>query len=170
MSRKFKTILLLTVILLQLTILPHFTPLGVIPNYALVFAIAVSIICEDQESVVFVALTGFLMDLFTGAPIGLNTLLYMYISIALMAAAGAVYNKSVRVVMPMCFAASFVYEILFGIFSSLLRGAVFYPAAILKVILPVAVINTVIFIPVYIILSKVRFEKKRKGIKYERQV
>lgn len=170
MSRRFKTILLLAVILLQTTVLPHFTPLGIIPNYTLVIAAALAIICEDTEIVVYNTIAGFLLDLFTGAPTGLNTLLYMYISIGIIAATKAVYNKRVRVVLPFCFVASFVYEIFFGIFSSLLRGSAFYPAAILKVVLPVSVINTIIFVPVYLILSKVRFEKKRKGIKYERQI
>lgn len=170
MSRNFKAITLLIVVLLQLTVLPHFTLFSVIPNYVLVFTIVMAIVGEDSESVVFSAVTGFAMDLLTGAPIGLNTLLYMYISIALVMITGTIYNKRIKVLVPMCFVASAVYEVLFGVFSSLLRGAGFYPEAIIKVVLPAAAMNTVIFIPVYLILSRLRFEKKRKGIKYERQV
>lgn len=170
MSRSFKSIILIFAILMQTTILPHFTVFSVIPNYVFVLMIAISIINEDSESVVFAAVTGFLLDLFTGAPVGLNTLLYMYISIAVIVITGRIYIKRIKVVAPVCFIASVIYELVFGILSTLLRNGTFYPLAIVSVVLPVALINTVIFIPVYMVLSRVRFEKKRKGIKYECQI
>lgn len=170
MSRKFKICMMLTVVLLQLTVLPHFKPLSVIPDYTFVFILAIAIICEDTESVVLATVTGFLLDLFTGAAVGVNTMLYMYISIAVIAIAGNIYNKRLKVVLPICFTASFVYQLIFGLLSMLLRRSAFYPEAILRVILSVAAVNSIIFIPVYLILSKLRFEKKRKGIKYERQI
>ncbi len=170
MSRSFKSIILIFAILMQTTILPHFTVFSVIPNYVFVLMIAISIINEDSESVVFAAVTGFLLDLFTGAPVGLNTLLYMYISIAVIVITGRIYIKRIKVVAPVCFIASVIYELVFGILSTLLRNGTFYPQAIVSVVLPVALINTVIFIPVYMVLSRVRFEKKRKGIKYECQI
>ncbi|MBR5535101.1 MAG: rod shape-determining protein MreD [Clostridia bacterium] len=170
MSMKFKSVLILAVIAFQLTVLPHFAPFGVVPNYTLIFVIAVCLISDGVESVIFSGVTGLLMDLFTGARIGLNILLYMYISIALIMVIDAVYNKRLRVVIPMCFVSSFIYELFFGVLSTLLRGATFYAEAVWKVVLPVALINTVIFIPVYIILSRLRFEKRKRGIKYERQI
>ncbi len=170
MSLKFKSVLMAAVILLQLTVLSHFTPLGIIPNYILIFTIAVCIICDSAESVVFAACIGLLCDMLTGAPLGLNTLLYMYIAISAIVVTGVVYTKSLKVVLPLFFASAFLYELLFGVLSSLMRASAFYPAAILDVILPAAFVNTLIFIPVYIVLSKLRFEKKRKGIRYERQI
>ncbi len=170
MSLKFKTTLMAAVILLQLTVLSHFTPLGVIPNYVLIFTIAICIICDSVESVVFSACIGLISDMLTGAPLGLNTIIYMYIAILTIMVTGIVYTKSLKVVVPMCFAASFIYELVFGVLSSLMRTASFYPEAILRIILPAAFINTLIFIPVYALLSHLKFEKRRKGIRYERQI
>lgn len=167
MSRQFKTCVMLAVVLLQITILPHFKPFGVIPDYTFVFVLAIAIICEDAESVVFAAVSGFLLDLLTGAPIGVNTMLYMYISIGAVAISEKIYNKRLRVMLPVCFFASFIYQLLFGILSMLLRRASFYPGQILEVVLPVAAVNSIIFMPIFVILSKLRFEKRRKGIKYE---
>ena len=170
MSLKFKSCLIAAVILLQLTVLSHFTPLGIIPNYILIFTVAICIICDSVESVVFAAVTGLLCDMLTGAPLGLNTILYMYIAIALIIGISIVYTKKLKVVVPLCFVSIFVYELVFGALSSLMRTSHFYPEAILNVMLPAALVNTLIFIPVYMVLSHLKFEKKRKGIKYEQQI
>lgn len=170
MSLKYKSVMLAVVILLQLTVLSHFTLFGIIPNYILVFTLAICILCDSIESVVFAACIGLFTDMLTGAPMGLNTIIYMYIAIFSIAVTGLVYTKSIKVVAPMCFVAAFAHELIFGVISSLMRGAAFYPEAIIKVVLPASFVNTLIFIPVYFILSKLRFEKRRKGIKYERQI
>ena len=170
MSIKFKTCLTLAVVLLQVTVLSHFTILGIIPNYVLIFTFAICIISDGIDSVVFAAATGLLCDMLTGAPLGLNTIIYMYIAIFSIAVIGVVYTKKLKVVVPMCFVSAFLYELVFGTLSSLMRTSRFYPEAIWKVMLPAAFINTLIFIPVYMVLSRLRFEKKRKGIKYEQQI
>lgn len=170
MSLKFKIGLMTAVILLQLTVLSHFMPLGIIPNYILIFTIAICVICDSIESIVFATFIGLACDMLTGAPLGLNTIIYMYIAIASIAVTGVVYTKTLKAIVPMCFVMTFIYELIFGVLSSLMRASGFYASSILKVVLPAAVINTIIFIPVYIVLSKMRFEKKRKGIRYERQI
>lgn len=170
MTKKFKALVLMAVIFLQVTVLSHFTPFSVIPNYTFVVIVALSLVSPNVETVMFSFLSGILTDMLTGAPLGLNTLIFMYLSIGCALLAERIYNKQIKVVWTICFAASFVYELLFGIFSSLLRGASFYSAAIVRVVLPVAVMNTVIFIPAYWLLNRIRFEKKRKGIRYEQPV
>lgn len=167
MSRRFKILLMLSVVLLQTTVLAHFKPLGVIPNYIFVAVIAVSVISSNAESVVICALTGLLTDMFTGAPLGLNTLLCMYLSIGCVIFAESIYTRSIKLVCPLGFVASFLYELLFGIISTLMRGVAFNIGLLSKIVLPVAGVNTIILIPVYIILRNVKSEKKRKGIKYE---
>lgn len=167
MSRRFKSILLLVVILLEVTFLAHFKFFSVIPNYMLVCVFAISFISADSESVVISSLAGLLTDLITGAPFGLNTLLCMYTSIIVAIISDSIYNKSVKLVCPVCFITSFVYELLFGLFSTLMRDVAFDFSTVTSIILPVALVNSIVFIPVYIVLSKVKSEKRRKGIKYE---
>ena len=168
MSRKFKIIMLISVILLQMTVLAHFKPLGVIPNYTFVCVVVISLISADAESVIISACAGFLTDMFTGAPLGLNTLMCMYFSIVCAIISDVIYNKSVKLMCPVGFAASFLYELLFGIFSTLMRDRSFEIITVLLRALAIAAVNAVLFIPVFLILKRVRFEKKRKGIKYER--
>ena len=170
MSLKFRTCMMAAVMLLQLTVLSHFTPLGIVPNYILIFTIAICIIADSVESVVFATVTGLVCDMLTGAPLGLNTIIYMYIAISTIIVISVVYTKKLKVVVPMCFVAAFSYELVFGILSSLMRTSRFYPEAVLSVVLPASLINTLVFIPVYAVLSRLRFEKKRKGIRYERQI
>ena len=168
MTRSFKSILLICVLLLQVTILAHFTPLNVLPNYILASVIAISIIEPEVENIVMAGISGALYDVLTGAPFGINTLLYIYIAILCVIVASSVYNKRVTVFLPVCFTLCFVYELLFGVFSCLTREASFSFYLISKIILPTSVANTLVFVFAYEILRRLRFEKKKRGIKYER--
>ncbi|MBQ3109729.1 MAG: rod shape-determining protein MreD [Clostridia bacterium] len=170
MGLKFKAILMLAVVLLQVTVLSHFTLFGVIPNFIFAFSFALCIINDNVESVVFATVTGLLVDMLTGANIGINTLLYMYTAIAAIILISFAYQKSMKVVIPMCLAASFLYEFIFGILSFLFRGAEIALGDIFSVVVPACIVNTLVFIPVYVLLSRIRFEKKRKGIRYEQQI
>lgn len=167
MNRIFKSFVLVCVILLQTTILSHFSPFGVIPNYVLAAAVAICVISPETDSVVICAVAGFFVDAFSGTPFGINALVYMYIAIVLVIISDMIYSKSVVVFAPVCFVFSFLYESFQGIVSFLLRSAEVDVFRVLKISCFVAIINTVIFVPVYVILSKVKIEKKRKGIKYE---
>ncbi len=167
MSRKFKIIMLISVILLQMTVLAHFKPLGVIPNYTFVCVIIISLISADAESVVISACAGFVADMFTGAHLGLNTLMCMYFSVMCAIVSDVIYNKSIKLMCPVGFMASFLYELLFGIFSTLMRDRSIEIVTIMSRALKIAAVNAVIFIPVFLVLKRVRYEKKRKGIKYE---
>ena len=170
MGLKFKAFLMLAVVLLQVTVLSHFTLFGVIPNFIFAFTFALCIINDNAESVVFATVTGLLVDMLTGANIGINTLLYMYTAIAAIVIISFAYQKSMKVVIPMCLTATFLYEFIFGILSFLFRGAKISFADIFGVVIPACMVNTLVFIPVYVVLSRLRFEKKRKGIRYEQQI
>lgn len=168
MTRRFKSILLICVILMQVTVLAHFSPLNVYPNYTLVILVAMGLINPEVENVIIAGVIGFVSDILTGAPLGVNTLLYIYLVIFCIIISEAIYNKRVTLFIPVCFAGCFVYELLFGIFSCLIRKVAFAPYLIFKIVLPSAAVNTVIFVFVYEILRRLRFEKKKRGIKYER--
>ena len=167
MNRIFKLVVLVLVILLETTILAHFSPFGVIPNYVLTTAVAICVISPETDSVVICAVAGFFMDAFSGTPFGINALMYMYIAIVLVIISDMIYSKSVVVFAPICLVCSFLYETFRGLVSFLLRSAEVDVLSVFKISCFVALINTVVFIPVYVLLSKVKIEKKRKGIKYE---
>lgn len=168
MSRTFKAVLMIVCILMQITVLAHITPWGILPNYILVVLIATVLISPDTESVIIAGIAGALTDIFTGTAFGVNTLLCMYSAVVLVIISTNVYTRRVTYFAPVCFAVSFIYELIFGIISFLLRDTVFEISSIRRIVLPVAAVNAVIFIPVYEILRRVKTEKKRKGIKYER--
>ena len=167
MNRIFKSIVLLAVIILQTTILSHFTPFNVVPNYTLVTVIAICVISHDKDCVIFAALAGFLTDAFTGTPFGINILMYMYLAVLLVIVSETIYSKSAMVFAPVCFVSSFLCELFLGVTSFLLKGVEVQMLIVIKVALLVSVMNSVIFIPVYALLSRVKIEKRRKGIKYE---
>lgn len=168
MNRKFKIIFMSAVILAGVSILSGLKIFGIMPNYVFTALLAVTVIEPDTESVVTAACSGLALDLLSGCMIGMNALLCMYFMILCVLFVNMLYIKKLRIVVPMCFVMSFLYELLFGIFSTMLRGAGFAPLLTAVKVLPAAAFNTLIFLPMYIVLSRLRFEKKIKGIKYEK--
>ncbi len=168
MSRKFKIVFLLVVILLQLSVLAHFKPFSVVPNYTFAAIFAIALISPKSETVVIAGFAGLLLDLFSGAPLGLNTLIYIYMTIGCIIVSEAIYTKNPIIMSGLCFVFSFVFELIYGVCSTLLRGAGFSFDIIGNIVLPAAGVNTVVFFLMYMVLRKLRFEKRRKGIKYER--
>lgn len=169
MSRKFKIVFSVIVIFLQMTALAHVRFLGVVPNYIFLCIVAINLISPNAESVVLGAATGLLTDILSGSPLGLNTLLCMYGALACTLASDFVYNKSVKVMCPICFVISFAYEVLFGVSAALLSGKGVAMGTLCAKAAVVSAIGCVVFVPMYIILKRVKSEKKRKGIKYEQQ-
>ncbi len=168
MSRRFKALFLAGVILADISVMTHFNIFGIVPNYMFIAILAVTVISPGAESTVISALAGLSVDLLSGCMTGLNTLLCMYFTIVCALFVNLLYIKKLKVILPMCFILSVLYEFLFGLFSTLLRGGGFYAGLLLTKVIPTAAVNTVIFLPVYLILSRLKYEKKVKGIKYEK--
>lgn len=167
MSRRFKTVLMMLAILLQVTVSAHFMPLGVIPNFVFTAVTAISIICIEPESTVFACASGLVLDMLSGAPLGLNGIMLMYFSIGCAFVSNFIYNKSVKMTVPVCFLSSFLYEGIFGAISAVLRECEFNATTVAGKALTIALVNSIVFIPLYVILGRIKPEKKRRGIKYE---
>ncbi len=167
MSRRFKILFMLAVVILQATVLAHFTPFSVLPNFTLVSLLTICIIYPSDENIALAVGTGLLTDFISGAILGIATLLFMYAVILCNVVTETIFGKRVFVFAPLTFVISFIYELIFGVFSYLVRGVSFAFEAVYKTVLPVALLNTLIFIFLYLVLSRIKFEKKRKGIRYE---
>ncbi len=167
MNRTFKIVLMAVVILLEVSVLSRFRIWSSVPNYMFVFLLALTCISPDKESIVIAGICGFIADVLSGSIFGLNTLLCIYLTIVCAFVVSTLYIKKMKVIVPMVFVLLFLYELLFGILCFLTRKADFKPMMIISPILPAAILGTALFVPVYLILGKVHFEKKRKGIKYE---
>lgn len=168
MNRTFKIIVSAAVILLEISVLSGIKVFSRTPDYALVLALALCIICPERESVVLAAFCGLFKDFLSGSVFGLNTLLFMYLSTACVFFADLLYIKKLKILAPSVFLLSLVYEAVFGVVCLLERRVGFTFAAVFVPSFKTAIINTVLFIPVYLILKRVRFEKKIRGIRYER--
>ena len=168
MNRTFKIVMMILVILLNISVLPHFSVFHIVPNYTFVFLMIIALLFPDSESVVIAGFSGLLTDLLSGSLFGLNTLLCIYLTIACIFISGAFFIKKMKLICPLCFVLSFVYELLFGAASVLSRGAAFLPQMMLTKALPTAVFNTVLFAVLYPLLKRVKIEKRKRGIKYER--
>ena len=80
------------------------------------------------------------------------------------------YIKKIKLMLPLGFAALFLHETLFGAVSLVARGARVNLLYVSKTALLSAFSGTVIFILLYQILKRVKSEKRKKGIRYERQI
>lgn len=155
------------VILLEVSILSRFRIFSSIPNYMFVFLLAITCISPEKESIIMAGACGLAMDILSGSIFGLNTLLCIYLTVICALFVNTLYIKKMKVIVPMVFVLLFLYELLFGTMCFLMRQAQFSPKMILSPVLPTAILGTVLFVLVYILLNRVHFEKKVRGIKYE---
>lgn len=167
MNRTFKILLMAAVILLEMSVLSRFRIWSAVPNYMFAFLLAITCISPEKESVIIAGACGLAADILSGSIFGLNALLCIYLTTACALFVNTLYIKKMKVIVPMAFVLLFLYELLFGVLCFLVRKAQFSPWMLISPILPSAVLGTALFVLVYLLLGKVRFEKKRKGIKYE---
>lgn len=170
MTRAFKIVLTVFVVILEMTILAHFKFFGVLPNYMFALMLAFAAIEADRECVAFSCGAGLLADVLSGSLLGLNALAAMYLTIFFIALSDVFYIKKLRLMLPLGFVTLFFYELLFGAAASIVRGAEAKMTYLVKTALLGAFISTIVFIVFYQILKRVKLQKRKRGIRYERQI
>lgn len=136
--------LLLIVALLQTTVLPELTVLGVKPELMLLSVLAWSLLRGPGEGLVWAFLGGLMLDLFSGGPLGASTLALLAVSFG----AGFVEPSVVRTsfVLPVgaALGGTLLYQGLFLLVVQLVRGSVPWADSLLLVTLPSLAVNTLL--------------------------
>ncbi len=159
----FYALTILIIILIQSTILEYLSILNIQPNIMIVFIICIALLNGNIEGASVGFAAGLLQDMLFGYSVGFYALLGMYLGYAAGSSNKRLYKEHLIVAVLFTFIWSFAYEFafyFFKYFGDILYGNIrfFYP--VVRIILPEAVYNSVISIPVYLLIVKLtnRFE------------
>lgn len=137
--------------LLQTTVMPRITVLGVHPDLVLMAVVAWSVLRGSREGMVWALIGGIVMDLFSAAPFGISTLTLLIISFASGLGQASFFRIDLLVPIMVIVPATLVYQLCLAGLLSLLTGAAGWGTRLGQVILPTILVNSASMTFVYML-------------------
>jgi len=147
-------ILLAGVALIQATLAPRVTLLGVKPDLMLVPVVCWGLLRGAAESLRWAFAGGLMLDLLSGAPFGVTTLSLILISYLSALGEMSVLRLNFLVPVAVMALASIAYNTLFLLLLQMFGRSILWDVAFTHVVLPAALINTLIMPLVYFPLRR----------------
>lgn len=147
-------VLLFVALILQTTLIGELTIFGIAPSLILVLVVCFSLMNDCIPSAVFAVTAGLLLDISGGRIIGFNALLMMYLSIGVVFAGQEFFRETPRAAAMLVAISTFVYELIYFIFSFAIFGGAHFFYMIARIILIECVYNAIVAIPVYFFVNK----------------
>ena len=167
MRHIFKVLTLIVVFVLQGGLCPHIEMLGIAPNLVLATVIIMALSSDFIEAGIYGGCAGMLMDIFWGRVFGFNTLIFLYVALAVRFFLEMTYKNTPTITAGITFVAVFVYELIYYFFSYMIWGEGVFLYALLRVMIPAAAytaaIQFVIYKPV-IWASRVKLDERGRRI------
>lgn len=146
--------LFLIAALLQATVFPQFRVFDGQPDLLVVIVLAWAIVDQGQEGVVWAFVGGFVLDLFSGAPLGVSSLALVPVAYSINILESQLYRESVLLPIALMAGGSAVYHLLYLILLRFLVGyRVIWSDALLFVSLPSIVIDMILIVPALQVLA-----------------
>ena len=148
--------------LLQTTVMPRITVLGVHPDLVLMAVVAWSVLRGSKEGMVWAAIGGVVMDLFSAAPFGISTLTLLIIGFVSGLGQASFFRIDLLIPIAVIVPATLVYQLCIAGMLSLLTGAAGWGTRLGQVILPTILVNSVGMIFVYVLVRLVHQRTHRE--------
>lgn len=155
MRHVFKTLVLILIFVLQNTLVPYISILGVTPDILLAAVIIMALFSEPIEAGIYGAVTGTILDLILGRVYGFNTLAFLYIALAVRAFLEFVYKNRPVITAGITFVITIIYEIIYYFISYTIWGDGVFLYALFRLIIPTAAYTAAIQFLLYKPLSEV---------------
>lgn len=147
-------VILFILMVIQSTLFQFIEIHGVKPDVILIFVISYALLRGSLEGAFTGASTGLIFDLLFGKVFGLFTLLFLYLGIIVGIFNKRLYKENIFIIIFFTFTSTFCFEFVFYFFSSFLRGQFEVLYFLYNAIFPEAVYNSVLCIPIYILVYK----------------
>lgn len=160
------TICILTLNLLQTTVLEHIEIYHVKPNLPLVFIVSIALLTGHVEGAVVGFFMGLTWDMLSGGLLGFHALLGIYLGLVVGLLNRRLYRENLMVVVFFSFVSTLVYEFIV-FFLYMLGGGMNIVYAIKDVIFPEALYNCVAAIPIFIVCVRLsyKFEEVSRSLR-----
>lgn len=126
------------------------------PDILFVVVLCYAMLEGKEKGAVFGFFAGMMMDFYWGKSFGVNTLLYTYSAYIGGTIAVSVFQVSLGLALILTVVLSFAKDIIYTIFTYLFTGDLRFWFMLLHVSLPAALYNTLVCIPLFLMLNKLR--------------
>ncbi len=139
----------LVAVISQVAIMPAFSIFGVQPNLVIVLLVAWMVVRGRQEALVLIPIAGFTMGLLDSQPLGLAMLALAPLILMTVFRELRLVDSDILPAIALTMAATVVYEYTIMV-TLVLRGeSVTWLASVTSVLVPAAIANALLLIPVY---------------------
>ena len=154
--------LLVTLAILQSTIVSHFRMWGVFADLPLLVVVSWSLLRGPREGLIWGFIAGAAVDIFSGAPFGAATFGLMAAGLLSGLGQSTVFRSQLFLPLLAMLLATIVYDMLFLLVVSISGYSVSWMDSLLHLILPSAVLNAVLTPVVFVIMRwlKTRFGRE----------
>jgi rod shape-determining protein MreD len=142
-------LLLISVALIQSTVMPHLTLWGVKPDLMVLVVISWSLLRGAREGIVWGFIGGLCLDLFSGAPFGLSALALLIVSFFSGLGEATIFRTHIILPLATMFFASLVYDLIFLLLLRILGWPVVWLDSLIKLVLPASLLNVLLAPLVY---------------------
>lgn len=142
-------LLLISVALIQSTVMPHLTLWGVKPDLMLLVVISWSLLRGAREGIVWGFIGGFCLDLFSGTPFGLSALALLIASFFSGFGEATVFRTHVILPLATVLLASLIYNFIFLLVLRTLGWSVVWLDSFIRLALPASLLNVLLTPLVY---------------------
>jgi rod shape-determining protein MreD len=158
--------MLMVIALVQTTIMPHIGVWGVFPNLPLLVVISWSLLRGAREGLIWGFIAGVAVDLFSGAPFGAATFSLILVGLLSGLAGVTVFRTHAALPLLTAFLATIIYGLCFLLIVRVSGYTVVWIESLLRIILPAAVLNTVLVPLVLLLLRFVHTRFGREGMEW----
>lgn len=144
--------LLLIIGVLQAAVVPHLALWGVFPDLPVLVVVSWSLLEGRRQGIVWGFIAGLIVDLFSGAPFGAATLSLIAVGALSGLGQATVFRTHIALPLITMFLATIVYDLLFLLVVQISGTPVAWLGSVVRIILPSAVLNTVLMPVVYLIM------------------
>ncbi|NLY43654.1 MAG: rod shape-determining protein MreD [Clostridiaceae bacterium] len=149
------TIILLLAFVVQSTVLQYSQIFNVKPNLVIMLIIHFSLIRGSVEGAIVGFIGGLFMDILAGRIVGLYSLIGMYIGVAAGYFNKRFYKDNYFVALFFTFIFTFAFEFTFYLLFYFIWGETRILYVLQHIIVPEAIYNCVVAVPVYMVLIKI---------------
>ena len=148
MSLQIGVPLFLFSVMLQTAVFSHLRVFGGQPDLVVVVVIAWSILDRDREGIVWAFVGGLLLDVFSGAPLGVSALALMPIAFFVSLSEAQVYSTNALLPIVLGLGGALSYHILYLLLIRVFSGEVIpWAQALVYVTLPSVLVDTILITP-----------------------
>lgn len=159
-------LLLISVALIQSTVMPHLTLWDVKPDLVLLVVISWSLLRGTREGIIWGFIGGLCLDLFSGAPFGLSALALLIVSFLSGLGEATVFRTQVILPLATAFFASLLYNFIFLFVLGVLGWPVVWLDSFIRLVLPTSVLNVLLTPLVYPAMRWLHRKTSREEIEW----